>query len=76
MTIHRWFAATDCPGQYLLEHMSDIADQVNEKLGAATAAVKPTTTASTDAPKSVGGNAMTKGYFAKGDKNEGVYAYV
>ena len=75
MTIHRWFAATDCPGQYLLEHMSDIADQVNENLSSATTDVKPTTTASTDAPKSIGGNSMTRGYFAKGDKNEGVYAY-
>ena len=76
MTIHRWFAATDCPGQYLLEHMSDIADQVNKKLGVATTTVvTPKTTTSSDAPKSVGGNAMTKGYFAKGDKNEGVYAY-
>ena len=32
MTIHRWFAATDCPGQYLLDHMGDIADKVNKKI--------------------------------------------
>ena len=71
MTVHRWFAATACPGDYLMEHMSDIANKVNEKLGVS--AVK--TTVSIDAPKTIGGNDMTRGYFKKGDKNEGVYAY-
>ena len=71
MTVHRWFSATDCPGQYLMEHMSDIANKVNDKLGASAAK----TAVTTDAPKSIGGNDMTRGYFKKGDKNEGVYAY-
>lgn len=75
MTIHRWFSNTDCPGQYLIEHMADIAEQANKKLGAETTATKPTTTASSDAPQNIGGNDMTRGYFKKGDKNEGVYAY-
>lgn len=37
MTLHKWFAATSCPGQYLEEHMSDIARRV-------TAMITPTPT--------------------------------
>lgn len=33
MTVHRWFAATACPGDYLYNRMGDIARKVNEKLG-------------------------------------------
>ena len=33
MTVHRWFAATNCPGTYLMEHMGDIANRVNALLG-------------------------------------------
>jgi hypothetical protein len=32
MTIHRWFAATACPGDFLYSHMGSIAAAVNEKL--------------------------------------------
>ena len=72
MTLHRDFANTACPGQYLINHMQDIANQVNNKLGSATTA---TTTTTIDAPSDIGGNDMTRGYFQKGDANEGVYAY-
>ena len=34
MTAHRWFAATECPGDWLYEKMSVIANEVNAKLGA------------------------------------------
>lgn len=34
MTVHRDFAATGCPGEYLMNNMSTIADTVNKKLGA------------------------------------------
>lgn len=34
MTIHRWFSATACPGQYLLNRMGEIADTVNARLAA------------------------------------------
>lgn len=34
MTLHKWFAATNCPGYYLETHMQDIADKVNAILGA------------------------------------------
>lgn len=33
MTVHRWFAATACPGDYLYNRMGEIAKLVNEKLG-------------------------------------------
>lgn len=32
MTVHRWFAATACPGDYLYAHMGDISEKVNKKL--------------------------------------------
>lgn len=32
MTIHRWFAAKDCPGEYLLNLHSEIAAQVNQRM--------------------------------------------
>jgi len=32
MTLHRWFAATSCPGQYLEDHMADIARRVTEMI--------------------------------------------
>ena len=35
LTVHRWFAATACPGDYLMERMGDIAGEVNAKLSAA-----------------------------------------
>lgn len=33
MTVHRWFAATACPGDYLYLRMGDIAAAVNARLG-------------------------------------------
>lgn len=33
MTLHRWFQATDCPGTWLADHMQEIANKVNVKLG-------------------------------------------
>lgn len=36
MTVHRWFAATACPGDYIYTHLGDIAKCVNEKLGVKT----------------------------------------
>lgn len=37
MTVHRWFANTACPGDYLYSHMGQIAKDVNAKLGVSTA---------------------------------------
>ena len=33
MTVHRWFAAKSCPGQWLYEHHGQIANDVNKLLG-------------------------------------------
>lgn len=33
MTVHRWFAAKACPGDYLYRRMGDIASEVNRQLG-------------------------------------------
>lgn len=35
MTVHRWFANKSCPGDYLYNKHSYIAEQVNKKLGVA-----------------------------------------
>ena len=32
MTVHRWFAPTACPGEYLFSKHSDIAAEVNKRL--------------------------------------------
>jgi hypothetical protein len=37
MTVHRWFANKSCPGDYLYERHSYIADEVNKRLGASAA---------------------------------------
>lgn len=36
MSLHKWFAATSCPGPYLESKMVYIANEVNKKLGAKT----------------------------------------
>ena len=36
MTAHRWFAATDCPGEFLYSRMGKIAEEVNKQLNATT----------------------------------------
>ncbi len=41
MTVHRWFAAKACPGDYLYNKHFYIAEQVNQKLGADTATAAP-----------------------------------
>lgn len=32
MTVHRWFSATECPGEYLYNKHSEIAAEVNKRL--------------------------------------------
>lgn len=38
MTAHRWFAAKECPGDYLYNRFGQIADEVNARLGSGEAA--------------------------------------
>lgn len=49
MTVHRWFAATACPGTYLYNKMGTIASDVNKALGK-TATTTSTSTTSTNKP--------------------------
>lgn len=32
MTVHRWFVPTACPGEWLMEHMAQIAELTNQRL--------------------------------------------
>lgn len=45
MTVHRWFAQKECPGDYIYSRLGKIADAVNKKLGVAekTPVKKPAT---------------------------------
>lgn len=45
LTMHRWFAATSCPGEYLASKFPYIAAEVNKRLGSA--ASKPATSSGT-----------------------------
>lgn len=40
MTVHRWFAAKSCPGDYLFGKHAEIAEKVNARLGSTTTASK------------------------------------
>lgn len=33
ITVHRWFAAKSCPGEYIYNRLGQIADEVNKRLG-------------------------------------------
>ncbi len=33
LTVHRWFAATACPGRWMMNHMAELAEKVTAKLG-------------------------------------------
>lgn len=46
MTVHRWFMATDCPGEWLYSRMGEIASKVNAKIKPVTT-TKPTTSTQT-----------------------------
>lgn len=41
MTVHRWFANTSCPGEYLYSRHGKIADDVNRRLRGSAPEVKP-----------------------------------
>lgn len=47
MTVHRWFAAKSCPGDYIYERLGQIASEVNAILKGESAS-KPNTTPSVD----------------------------
>lgn len=41
LTVHRWFTNTNCPGDYLMSRMQEIADRVNEQLSPSKPQEKP-----------------------------------
>ena len=32
LTVHRWFARKSCPGNWLMERLASLADEVNHKI--------------------------------------------
>ena len=48
ITVHRWFANKACPGDWLMNRMSDLVTKVNAKLSTPTPAPTPTPTPTTD----------------------------
>ena len=67
MTLHKWFAATGCPGAYLESKMSAIANTVTEKLGGNAFRVAATHGCYTYGSDSKG-NPAVYGAFKKGDQ--------
>lgn len=41
LTVHRWFASTDCPGEWMMAHMADLASRVTASLQKPGATVAP-----------------------------------
>lgn len=42
ITLHRWFANTDCPGDYLISQLPCLVDEINSRMGGATPVSTPT----------------------------------
>lgn len=73
MTVHRDFASTDCPGEYLMNNMPAIAETVNRKLGATTAKSTTTKTENKTTTKTTKSSFLpAKGYFEDGDESPNV----
>lgn len=66
MTVHRWFTATACPGDYIYSHLGQIANEVNAILKPQVAQNKPTS--STNASNFL----PSRGYFKQGDRSENI----
>lgn len=60
MTVHRWFANKSCPGDYLYNKHSEIAAEVNKRLGSGSGTSTPTTPSTPSTPSSGGLSAGTK----------------
>lgn len=48
MTVHRWFQATSCPGNYLYGKLFYIAEEVNKKLGSGSTSAGSSSTSSSN----------------------------
>ncbi len=60
MTVHRWFAAKACPGQYLYNKHSYIAGEVNKKLGVYSSTVSNTSPSTASTYTVVKGDTLSK----------------
>ena len=75
MTVHRWFAAKACPGDYLYERMGAIAEEVTKRLGRGTASNTPSTsTPTTSAPTTVAEKRATEAARSYSKSFAGAYA--
>ena len=75
LTMHKWFAATGCPGNYLSGKFPYIASQVNKKLGSGSSddnTVTPTTP-TTPTTNLITYDAFEKKYLGKAVDYDGVY---
>lgn len=53
MTVHRWFAKKDCPGEYIYSRLGKIAEEVNKKVKMESSATSTQTYSLTDFVKDV-----------------------
>lgn len=65
LTMHRWFMATACPGDYLASKFPYIAAEINKRLDGSTPSPEPTP--SGNAWQGGYPNLPSRGYFQKGD---------
>lgn len=59
ITVHRWFSAKECPGDYIYSRLGKIADAVNKKLNAKTKKITATVAAEEGPDKSLAGTYKT-----------------
>lgn len=84
MTVHRWFANKSCPGDYIYQHLDEIAKDVNAKLNAAGIAGSSSATATSSVPYAVRITATNlnirkgpgTGYSPRGYIKPGIYTIV
>lgn len=53
MTVHRWFAAKECPGEYLFSRHAQIANEVNSRLGTGSTDETPKSEETSNSSKTV-----------------------
>ena len=84
LTMHKWFANTDCPGPYLSGKFPYIANEVNKRLNAASSTQKPTTSSTalyrvrkkwSDANSQKGAFKDLSNAKKCADKNKGYYVF-
>lgn len=63
LTVHRWFSAKACPGDWLMARMGDLAAQVTKRLGASSSASSSSASSSTsEKTKTIKATGVAKKY--------------